>query len=87
MDHRPMQVKSAPQRRALGDQPQEQAEETYDENGEVPGAGPVARGMLVRITHRDGRGLLVLRCVLRVADAQRRVAEQMQGPEDPVAEE
>ena len=87
MDHRPMHVKSGPQRRALGDQPQEQAEETYDENGEVPGAGPVARGMLVRITHRDGRGLLVLRCVLRVADAHRRVAEQMQGPEDPVAEE
>jgi hypothetical protein len=45
----------------------------------------VARGMLVRVT-RPSCGL-VLRCVLCAAGALRRVAEQMQRPEDPVAEE
>ena len=75
-----------PQRRALGEQPQEQAEEADDERGEVPGARPVIRGVLVRVTHRAGRSL-VLRCVLRVGDALRRVADQVQGPEDPVAQQ
>jgi hypothetical protein len=42
------------------------------------------RGMPVRVTHRTG---LVLRCVLRIIGALRRVADQVQGPEDPVAEE
>ena len=41
------------QRRALEEQPQEQAEEADDEHGEVPGARPMmTRGMLVRVTHR-----------------------------------
>ena len=80
-----MRLESDPQRRALGEQPQEQAEDT-DEHGEVSGARPVARGMLVRVTHRPSCGL-VLHCVLCVAGALRRVAEQVQGSEDPVAEE
>jgi hypothetical protein len=42
--------------------------------------------VLVRVTHRAGRGLM-LRCVLRVAGALRRVADQVQGAEDTVAEE
>jgi hypothetical protein len=42
------------------------------------------RWVLGRITHRPG---LVLRWVLRVAGALRRVADQVQVPEDPVAEE
>jgi hypothetical protein len=45
----------------------------------------VARGMLVHAT-RPSCGL-VLRCVLCVAGALRRVAEQVQGPEDSVTEE
>jgi len=40
--------------------------------------------VLVRVT-RTTRGV-VLRWVLRVAGALRRVAEQVQSPEDPVAE-
>ena len=63
-----------PHRRALREQPPEQAEEADDEHGEVAGARPVIRGVLVRVTHRAGRGL-VLCCVLRVADALWRVAE------------
>jgi hypothetical protein len=42
------------------------------------------RRVLVRATHRTG---LVLRWVLRVVGAPRRVADQVQGAEDPVAEE
>jgi len=67
-----------PQRRALGEQPQKQPEEAEDEHGKVPGAGPmtgsVTGGVLVRAAHRPGRGL-VLRSVLRIADALWRVAE------------
>jgi hypothetical protein len=81
-----MRTECDPQRRALGEQSQEQAEEADDEHGEVRGARPVIRGVLVRVTHRAGRSL-VLRCVLRVADALWRVADKVQGPEDPVAEE
>ena len=44
------------------------------------------RRVLVRVTHRAGRGW-VLRLVLRVADALRRVADLVQGPEDPMAQE
>jgi hypothetical protein len=40
--------------------------------------------VLVRATHRTG---LVLRWVLGVVGALRRVADQVQGAEDPVAEE
>jgi hypothetical protein len=43
-------------------------------------------GVLVRVTNRTGCGL-VLCWVLRVAGAQRRVADQVQSPEGPVAEE
>jgi len=43
------------------------------------------RGVLVRVTHRTGRGL-VPRCVIRLTGALRRVADQVQDPEDPVAE-
>ena len=38
----------------------------------------------MRVTHRTG---VVVRCVLRATDALRRVAEQVQGSEDPVTEE
>ena len=81
-----MRTECDPQRRALGEQSQEQAEEAEDEHGEVPGARPVIRGVLVRVAHRAGRGL-VLRLVLRVADARWRVADQVQNPEDPVAQQ
>ena len=81
-----MRAECDPQRRAFGEQPQEQAEEADDEHGEVPGARPVIRGVLVRLTHRVGRGW-VLHLVLRVAGALRRVADQVQGTEDPMAEE
>jgi hypothetical protein len=43
----------------------------------------VIRGVLVRAARRSG---LVLRCMPCVAGALRR-ADQVQGPEDPVAEE
>jgi hypothetical protein len=69
-----------------GDQSQKQREQAEDEHGEVPGAGPITGpvicGVLVRFTYRTGCGL-----VLRVAGAMRRVADQVQGAEDPVAEE
>ena len=42
--------------------------------------------MLVHGTLRPGH-VLVLRCVLRAVSALRRVADQVQGPEDPVAQE
>ena len=84
-DHRPTCVEPDPQRRAVADQSQEQAEETDGEHGKVPGARPMIRRMLVGITHPTGRGL-VLRCVLRFG-ALRRVADQVQSPEGPVAEE
>ena len=61
-----------PQRRALGEQPQKQPEEAEGEHGEVPGAGPMIRRVLVRAAHRPG---LVLRCVLRVTEAFWGVAE------------
>jgi hypothetical protein len=83
-------IECDPQRPALGEQPQKQPEKADGEHGEVPGAGlmtgPMIRGGLMRAAHRTGRGL-VLRCVLSVAGALRRVADQVQGPEDPVAEE
>jgi hypothetical protein len=82
-DCRPRRGECDPQRPALGEQPQEQAEET-GEHGEVPGARPMIRRVLVGAAHHPG---VVLRCVLRVAGALRRVADQVQGPEDPVAEE
>ena len=85
-DHGPTRAECDPHRRALGDQPQEQAKEADDEHGKVPGARPMIRRVLVRVTHRAGRGW-VLRLVLRVADALRRVADQVQGPEDPMAQE
>jgi hypothetical protein len=44
------------------------------------------RWVLARVTYRTDHGL-VLRCMLTVADALRRVADQVQGAEDPVAEE
>jgi hypothetical protein len=79
-----------PQRRALGEQPQKQSEKADGEHGKVAGAasmtGPMIRRALVRVTHRTGYGL-VLRCVLGFADALRRVADQVQAPEDPVAEQ
>ena len=46
--------------------------------------GAVICGVLVRVVHRAG---LVLRCVLRGAGALRKVANQVQGAEDTVAEE
>ena len=62
--------------RALAEQPVKQPEEAEDEHSKVPGAGPMTgpmiRGVLVRAAHRPG---LVLRCVLRVANALWRVAE------------
>jgi hypothetical protein len=79
-----------PQRPACREQPQKQPEKADGEHGEVPGAGlmtgPMVSRVLVRATHRTGYGL-VLRCVLRVAGALRSVADQVQSPEDPVAEE
>ena len=76
-----------PQRPACREQPQKQPEKADGEHGEVPGArpvtGPVIRGVLVRAARRSG---LVLRCMPCVAGALRR-ADQVQGPEDPVAEE
>jgi hypothetical protein len=75
-----------PQRSALGEQPQKQPEKADGEHGEVPGGhsmtGSMIRGVPVRLAHRTGRGL-----VLRVAGALRRVADQVQTPEDPVAEQ
>jgi hypothetical protein len=72
------------------DRSQEQREQAEGEHSKVPGAGsvtgPVIRGVLVRVTYRTDHGL-VLRCILSVADALRRVADQVQGAEDPVAEE
>jgi hypothetical protein len=83
-DRRPTRVEPDPQQRAVADQSQEQAEEADGEHGKVPGTRPMTRRMLVRITYPTGRGL-VLRCVLRFG-ALRRVADQVQGPEGPVAE-
>ena len=71
-----------PQRSALGEQPQKQPEKADGEHGEVPGARPMIRRVLVHAAHHTGRGL-----VLRVAGALRRVADQVQGPERPVAQE
>jgi hypothetical protein len=48
--------------------------------------GPMIRTVLVRVTHRTG-SCLVLRCVLHAAGALRKVADQVQGPEDPVADD
>ena len=84
-DHGPTRAECDPHRRALGEQPQEQAEEAHDEDGEVAGARPMIRRVLVRAVHCAGRGW-VLRLVLRIADALWRVADQVQGPEDPMAE-
>jgi hypothetical protein len=81
-----VRTEGAPLRSALGEQPQQQAEEVDDEHGKVPGARPVIRGVLVCAAHRAGLGL-VLRLVLLVADAFWRVADQVQGTEDPVAQE
>ena len=87
-DCRPRRGECDPQLPALGEQPQEQDEETDDEHGEVPGArrvtGPMICGVLVRAARRSG---LVLRCMPCVASALRKVADQVQGPEDAVAEE
>jgi hypothetical protein len=44
------------------------------------------RWVLVRVTYRTDHGL-VLRCMPTVAEALRRVADQVQSAEDPVAEE
>jgi hypothetical protein len=75
-----------PQRPALGEQSQKQPEKADGEHGEVPGGRPMTgsmiRGLPVRAAHRTGRGL-----VLRVAGALRRVADQVQAPEDPVAKQ
>jgi hypothetical protein len=46
----------------------------------------MARRMLVHGTLGPGC-VLVLRCVLRAVSALRRAADQVQGPEGPVAEE
>ena len=46
----------------------------------------MVRGVLVRVAHCTGRGL-VLRWVPRITGALRRVADEVQGPEDTVAEE
>ena len=85
-DRGPTRGEADPQWRALGEQPHKQPEETEDEHSKVPGAGPIIRRVLVRAAHHTGRGL-VLRCMLRVAGALRRVADQVQDPEDTVAEE
>jgi hypothetical protein len=58
--------------RALGEQPVKQPEEAQDEHSKVPGAGPMTGPMIRGVLVRPG---LVLRCVLRVADALGRVAE------------
>jgi hypothetical protein len=85
-----MRGQADPQRRALGEQRQKQPEKAEGEHSKVPGAGlmtdPMIRGVLVRAAHRTGRSV-VLRRVAPVARALRRVADQVQGPEDPVAEE
>jgi hypothetical protein len=47
---------------------------------------PMIRGVLVRAAHRPAGSSMVLRCVPRVAGALRWVADQVQGPEDTVAE-
>ncbi len=47
----------------------------------------MARRMLVHGTLGPGGCVLVLRCVLRAVSALRRAADQVQGPEGPVAEE
>jgi len=44
------------------------------------------RGVLVRITHPTGHGL-VLRCMLHFASALREVAHQVQSSEGPVAQQ
>src|SRR5215208_2031629 len=86
-DRRPMRAESDAQRCPLEEQPQEQAEDAEDEHGEVLDARPMmTRGVLVRLTHRTGCGLVV-RCVLRVASALRRVAHQVQSSEYPVAQQ
>ena len=54
-----MPVESDPQRRALGEQPQEEAEEADSEHGKVPDARPVIRRMLLQITYPTGRGLVL----------------------------
>ena len=82
-----MRDESDAQRCPLEEHPQEQAEDAEDEHGEVPDARPMmTRGVLVRATHRPG-SWLVVRCVLRVASALRRVAHQVQSPEYPVAQQ
>jgi hypothetical protein len=80
-----MNAEPSPQRGTLGKQPQEQAEQA-DDHGEVLGARRMTCGVLVRVTCRPGRGL-VLRCVLRVAGALGEVADEVQGPEGPVAQQ
>jgi hypothetical protein len=82
-DCRPRRGECDPQRPALGEQPQEQAEET-DEHGKVPGARPMISRVLMGAAHHPG---VVLRCVLRVAGTLRRVADQVQGPQDAMTEE
>jgi hypothetical protein len=64
----PTHGEADPQRSALREQPQKQPEEAEDEHSKVTGAGPMIGGVLVRAAHRPGR-ILVLSCVLRVAEA------------------
>jgi hypothetical protein len=82
-----MRAESDARRCPLEEHPQEQAEDAEDEHGEVLDARPMmTRGVLVRLTHPTGCGLVV-RCVLRVASALRRVAHQVQSSEYPVAQQ
>jgi hypothetical protein len=73
-----------PRRGALGEQAQEQAEEAGN-HGEVLGARPMTRGMLMCTRRRSSRGVM-LRCVLSSASAYWRVTDRVQGPEGTVAE-
>ena len=71
--------------RACAQQAHEQAEEARH-HGEIIRARRVARRMLVRVAHRPSCGV-VPRWVPRTIDALGGVADQVQGSEDPVAEE
>ena len=71
--------------RAFAQQAHEQAEEARH-HGEIIRARRVAHRMLVRVAHRRGRGV-VPRRLPRTIDALGRGAYQVQGSEDPVAEE
>ena len=82
----PGRVVLCPQWSGCVKQPRKQTEEADDDHGEVLGAHCMACRMLMDVTRRSGC-VLVLRRVVCPAGALWRVADEVQCPEDAVAEE